>query len=64
MFHPRLLLAPALLAAATAASAHTGAGAHLHAGDGAMQALMAGLSHPIAGLTICWPWWRWACGAG
>ena len=44
------LLAPALLAAATAASAHTGAGAHLHAGDGAMQALMAGLSHPIAGL--------------
>ena len=50
MFHPRLLLAPALLAAAPAASAHTGAGAHLHAGDGAMQALMAGLSHPIAGL--------------
>ncbi|EPD44018.1 MULTISPECIES: HupE/UreJ family protein [Delftia] len=44
------LLAPALLAASTAASAHTGAGAHLHAGDGAMQALMAGLSHPIAGL--------------
>ncbi|MDR0226814.1 MAG: HupE/UreJ family protein [Burkholderiaceae bacterium] len=45
-----VLLAPCLLAAATAASAHTGMGAHLHTGDGAMQALMAGLSHPIAGL--------------
>ena len=64
MFHPRLLLARPCWPLPRPPAPIRGPGAHLHAGDGAMQALMAGLSIPSRAWTICWPCWRWACGAG